>query len=166
MLRITECPRSRGSTRLGRLRFHAEICSICFLFACKSSKKKKKGNCGMDLHKMYAAKKRYGVVVSSKHFHTFSYFFIRRESEIKMTFAGSLFSNTMNNLYRLRIEKRIFFFFSSQACTDDWWFNFIYSLFGCFWEDIKGNWKFWTIIKYFCGKLRDLFQRSVRLVVI
>lgn len=115
MLRITECPRSRGSTRLGRLRFHAEICSICFLFACKSSKKKKKRkfilwNCGMDLHKMYAAKKRYGVVVSSKHFHTFSYFFIRRESGIKMTFAGSLFSNTMSNLYRLRIEKRIFFF--------------------------------------------------------
>lgn len=59
---------------------------------------------------MYAAKKRYGVVVSSKHFHTFSYFFIRRESGIKMTFAGSLFSNTMSNLYRLRIEKRIFFF--------------------------------------------------------
>lgn len=27
-----------------------------------------------------------------------------------MTFAGSLFSNTMNNLYRLWIEKRIFFF--------------------------------------------------------
>lgn len=54
--------------------------------------------------------KRDMVVVSSKHFHTFSYFFIRRKSGIKMTFAGSLFSNTMSNLYRLRIEKRIFFF--------------------------------------------------------
>lgn len=124
MLRITECPRSRGSTRLGRLRFHAEICSICFLFAYKSSKKKKKkGNSFYEIVGWICIKcmlqKRDMVVVSSKHFHTFSYFFIRRESEIKMTFAGSLFSNTMNNLYRLRIEKRIFFFFSSQACTDD-----------------------------------------------
>lgn len=114
MLRITECPRSRGSTRLGRLRFHAEICSICFLFACKSSKKKKKGNSFYEIVGWICIKcmlqKRDMVVVSSKHFHTFSYFFIRRESGIKMTFAGSLFSNTMNNLYRLWIEKRIFFF--------------------------------------------------------
>lgn len=115
MLRITECPRSRGSTRLGRLRFHAEICSICFLFAYKSSKKKKKkGNSFYEIVGWICIKcmlqKRDMVVVSSKHFHTFSYFFIRRESGIKMTFAGSLFSNTMSNLYRLRIEKRIFFF--------------------------------------------------------